>query len=56
MNIQENTSVIPDEFLAHRLGMLPINSENIDDLVYNRVGCGTHSRIVSAMNFATNAL
>ena len=37
VEIQTNTSVIPDEFLCHRLGMVPLDSTNIDDkLNYTR--------------------
>jgi len=37
VEIQTNTSVIPDEFLCHRLGMVPLDSTNIDDkLIYTR--------------------
>lgn len=37
IEIESNTSVIPDEMLAHRLGMIPLNAKNCDqDLVYTR--------------------
>lgn len=43
MEIEANTSVIPDEFLCHRLGMVPLDSTNIDDkLIYTR-DCGCDS-------------
>ena len=36
VEVLENTSVIPDEFLAHRLGLLPLNSKDADQLNYTR--------------------
>ena len=35
VDIAENTSVLPDEMIVHRLGMIPLNSENLDALVPN---------------------
>lgn len=36
VEVESNTSVLADEFLAHRLGLIPLSAHNIDDLLYTR--------------------
>ncbi|VDB87472.1 unnamed protein product [Peniophora sp. CBMAI 1063] len=37
VEVQENTTVLPDEFISHRLGMIPLVSANCDEAIrYNR--------------------
>jgi DNA-directed RNA polymerase II subunit RPB3 len=36
VEIEKNTSVLPDEFIAHRLGLVPLNAERVDDMRYYR--------------------
>jgi DNA-directed RNA polymerase alpha subunit len=38
VEVENNTTVLPDEFIAHRLGMIPLISTNCDEAMrYNRV-------------------
>ncbi len=38
VEIETNTTVLPDEFIAHRLGMIPLVSTNCDEAMrYTRV-------------------
>jgi len=36
IEIESNTSVLPDEMLAHRLGMVPLNAKNCSQMDYTR--------------------
>lgn len=36
VEVKKNTSVLADEFICHRLGLIPLNSKNVDDVLYTR--------------------
>lgn len=69
VEFETNTTVLADEFLSHRLGMVPIDSRDVEKLRYTRVGPFSHFlypldeanigslfRIVLALNTALNVL
>lgn len=44
VEIETNTTVLADEFLAHRLGMVAIDSREVAGLKYTRVSCCSEKR------------
>ncbi|TQS35676.1 hypothetical protein Golomagni_03897 [Golovinomyces magnicellulatus] len=36
IEVEANTSVLPDEYLCHRIGLIPLISKNVDDVIYSR--------------------
>jgi DNA-directed RNA polymerase II subunit RPB3 len=36
VEVRKNTSVLPDEYICHRLGLIPLSARNVDDLQYTR--------------------
>ena len=50
VEIETNTTVLPDEFIAHRLGMIPLVSANCDEAIrYTRVSYISASLIVHVL-------
>lgn len=39
IEIQQNTTALPDEFLSHRLGMIPLISTNCDNVLVDHRDC-----------------
>lgn len=57
VEIEANTTVLPDEFIAHRLGMIPLISTNCDEGIrYPRVAKFSYLLIIiGCLTFLRNA-
>lgn len=43
VTIEENTSPLPDEFIAHRIGLIPLVSTRVDNFKYTwECGCDSN--------------
>lgn len=48
MEFSVNTSVLADEFIAHRLGLIPLDSRNMSEMKYSRdCDCTSHCHLCS---------
>jgi hypothetical protein len=50
VEFESNTTVLPDEFIAHRLGMIPLVSTNCDECMkYTRVSYTSLSILLATL-------
>ena len=50
VEIESNTSILADEFLAHRLGLVPLSAKNMEDMKYFRdCECDSHCEYCSVI-------
>ena len=55
VEVETNTTVLPDEFIAHRLGMIPLVSHNCEEgMRYTRVR--THACVSTSILIPTRPL
>jgi DNA-directed RNA polymerase subunit D len=54
IEVLENTSIMPDEAIAHRLGLIPLKTDSKDIVISEEVTDGSNSRVMLTLDSEEN--